>query len=260
MERSVIETLAGIRFALLAALLLGAPIVWGQQGAQAGSPQNRGRDAMPGMDMGGDADQGREAGKTANDAMADHDMKMSPHMLMTDLRPHSAADDQSAAQIVATLRESIEKYKDYKVALADGFRIFMPRLPQPIYHFTNYGYGYEAEFHFDPAKPTSLLYKKNGDGYELVGAMYTAPKSSTDDELNTRVPLSVARWHEHVNLCLPARGTPIEGVDWQKFGAEGSIATQDTCEQAGGRWLPLIFNWMVHVYPFETDPNKVWAH
>lgn len=219
---------------------------------------------MPGMDMGGDPDQARAAGKSANDAMADHDMRMSPHMFMTDLRPHNAGDDQRAAQIVNTLRESIDKYQDYKVALADGFRIFMPNLmpnlPQPIYHFTNYGYGYEAEFHFDAAKPTSLLYKKSADGYELVGAMYTAPKSFTEDQLNARVPLSVARWHEHVNLCLPQKGTPILDIDWRKFGAEGSIATQPECEQAGGRWFPLIFNWMVHVYPFESDAGKVWAH
>ena len=90
--------------------------------------------------------------------------------------------------------------------------------------------------------------------------MYTAPKSFSNDQLNERVPLSVARWHEHVNICLPPKGTPLRDVDWQKFGAEGSIATQAACEEAGGRFLPLIFNWMVHVYPFETDPNKVWAH
>ena len=195
-------------------VILAVPAARAQQGSQT-MPDRPGRDAMPGMDMGGDADQARAAGKTANDSMADHDMKMSPHMFMTDLRPHNAADEKRAAQIVEELRTSIVKYKDYNVALADGFRIFMPNLPQPIYHFTNYGYGYEAEFHFDPQKPTSLLYKKVGDGYELVGAMYTAPKSSTDDQLNERVPLSVARWHEHVNICLPQRGTPLLNVDWQ---------------------------------------------
>jgi hypothetical protein len=41
---------------------------------------------------------------------------------------------------------------------------------------------------------------------------------------------------------------------------KGSIATADACDAAGGRWLPLVFNWMVHVYPFETDAAKIWAH
>ena len=33
-----------------------------------------------------------------------------------------------------------------------------------------------AKVRFDPAEPTALLYKKTGDGYELEGAMYTAPQ------------------------------------------------------------------------------------
>ena len=32
-----------------------------------------------------------------------------------------------------------------------------------------------AKLRFDPAEPTALLYKKTADGYELEGAMYTAP-------------------------------------------------------------------------------------
>ncbi len=216
--------------------------------------------AMPGMDMGEDQRTTLEAGRSANEAMADHDMRMSAHMVMTDLRTRSAADSQRAAQIVETLKKSIAKYQDYKAALGDGFRIFMPNLPQPLYHFTNYGNGYQAEYRFNPEQPTSLLYKKSGDGYALIGAMYTAPRNSTEAQLDERVPLSVARWHEHVNLCMAPKGTPANEVDWKKFGFIGSIATQDACQQADGRWFPVIFNWMVHVYPFETDPGKVWAH
>jgi len=227
------------------------------------SASGKAQNDMPGMDMSGanqDDNAMREAGKSANDVMSDHDMHMGTHMFMTDLRPHSAADDERAAQIVEALRKSIAKYSDYKVALADGFRIFMPELPQPLYHFTNYGYGYMAEFKFDPALPTSLLYKKTAEGYTLIGAMYTAPKNYTLDQLDARVPLSVARWHKHVNLCLPQKGIPIRDVNWQQFGFTGSIASEDACSQAGGRWIPEIFNWMVHVYPYETESSKVWAH
>ncbi|MGH9701106.1 MAG: hypothetical protein ACRD52_16830, partial [Candidatus Acidiferrales bacterium] len=70
----------------------------------------------------------------------------------------------------------------------------------------------------------------------------------------------VARWHQHTNLCLPPRGARFQDVDWKEFGLRGSIATEDACEQAGGRWHAVIFNWMVHVYPFETDPKMIWAH
>jgi hypothetical protein len=158
------------------------------------------------------------------------------------------------------LRPAIEKYKDYRVALADGFKIFGPNVPQPQYHFTNYAYALEASFKFDPAHPTSLLYKKTSDGYELVGAMYTDRKFATEDDLNARVPLSIARWHKHTNLCLPPRGTSLQQANFKEFGLKGSIATQEACEQAGGRWFPQIFGWMVHVYPYETDPAKIWAH
>jgi hypothetical protein len=218
-------------------------------------------DSMAGMDMSQhDSDKNPDASKAANDAMSDHDMDMSAHMYMTALRPANPADEKRAEEILAQLRPAIEKYKDYRVALADGFKIFGPNVPQPQYHFTNYAYAFEASIEFNPAHPTSLLYKKTSDGYELVGAMYTARKLATEDDLNARVPLSVARWHKHTNLCLPPKGASLQQVDLKEFGFRGSIATEDACEQAGGRWYPQIFSWMVHVYPYETDPSKVWAH
>ena len=90
--------------------------------------------------------------------------------------------------------------------------------------------------------------------------MYTARKLASEDDLNARVPLSVARWHKHTNLCLPPKGTPLLQANFKEFGLHGSISTQEACEQAGGRWYPQIFGWMVHVYPYESDPSKIWAH
>ncbi len=28
---------------------------------------------------------------------------------------------------------------------------------------------------------------------------------------------------------------------------------------AGGTFHPVIFNWMVHVYPFETEQANIWS-
>jgi hypothetical protein len=121
--------------------------------------------------------------------------------------------------------------------------------------------GLKAAFTFDPNEPTSLLYQRtDDDGYTLIGAMYTDRKAATDDQLNERVPLSVARWHRHINLCFPPRGTDIKSADWTKFGFNGSIATKEACDAAGGRFYPQVFGWMVHVYPWETNPQLVWAH
>src|SRR2546428_7175662 len=83
----------------------------------------------------------------------------------------------------------------------------MPRRKQPVYRFTNWRWAIEAMFRFVPARPTSLLYREDANGhFELVGAMYTAPARTSDDDLDRRIPLSVARWHEHVNWCLPPHG------------------------------------------------------
>jgi len=44
-----------------------------------------------------------------------------------------------------------------------------------------------------------------------------------------------------------------------KFGLQGSIVTAAACQAAGGSFLPHLFGWMVHVYPYEADPAKIWA-
>ena len=71
-------------------------------------------------------------------------MDMGPHMKMTTLRDLKPGDQEKADQVVAAARKAAEKYTDYKVALADGYKIFLPNLPQKQYHFTNYRYAFEA--------------------------------------------------------------------------------------------------------------------
>jgi hypothetical protein len=224
-------------------------------GSQAPPAQAKEQSSMPGMDM-DDA--------KANEAHAVHDMTPgsmdahSLHMHMTAMRPQTPEDTARANEIVKQLRSGIEKYKDYHVALDEGYKIFLPKLPQKEYHFTNYRNGFLEAFTFDPARPTSLLYKKTSDGYELVGAMYTMPKRATEEQLNARVPLSVAMWHLHTNLCMPPRAQ-LRNADMTKFGLRGAIATEEACDAAGGRFHPVIFGWMVHVYPYEDSLDKVFA-
>jgi hypothetical protein len=63
-----------------------------------------------------------------------------------------------------------------------------------------------------------------------------------------------------VNFCKAPAGHVAEyfGKD-AKFGLMGSINTKQACDAAGGEFLPHVFGWMVHVYPFETDPKEVWS-
>lgn len=198
-----------------------------------------------------------EAGAT--EAMTHTHAHMGPHMKWTLRRPLAMGDETKAAQIAKTLREALVKYQDYRVAVKNGFEPFHPEVKQPHYHFTSKWRGFKAAFRFNPAEPTSLLYKKTATGYELEGAMYTAPKRMDEDDLNTRVPLSVGQWHAHVNLCFPPKGRTAS-TDWTRFGFKGTIATEEDCNAAGGKFFSQVFGWMLHVYPFEQHPDRIWTH
>jgi hypothetical protein len=255
---------------LLAGILSFAACVCAQQGQPGGTTAPPAQPSMPGMDMPGHdmskmkpapaaADNDSDTSAHAMNSMEGH-MEMGPHMKMTALRPAKPGDSDRAQQIAATARKAAEKYTDYHTALAEGFKIFHPEIPQKMYHFTNYSYAAEAFFSFNPEHPTSLLYEKHGEDYKLIGVMYTAPKRYTEDDLDQRIPLSIAQWHEHVNFCA----TPPERkqeylAPHPQFGLKGSITTQAACDVAGGTFHPVIFNWMVHVYPFEKDQADIWS-
>jgi hypothetical protein len=122
-----------------------------------------------------------------------------------------------------------------------------------------------------------LLYeKKTFGGYQLVGAMYSAPAPYTPEQLDQIIPLGLTRRHEHTNICLRPGITEADVTEGRItphlnaaavgagrhsdprfgyfadpcFGFMGSIADASSCEAIGGNFHPLIFGWMVHVSPF----------
>jgi hypothetical protein len=194
-------------------------------------------------------------------SMAARNLSESEHMKMTELRPVQPGDQQRADEVLAGAKKVMERYRDFRVAIADGYQIFLPKLAQKMYHFTNYRYGWEAAFTFDPERPTSLLYEKKGENdFKLIGIMYTAAKQASVDQLDERVPLSIAQWHAHVNLCQAPKGHEKDYLGAHpKFGLLGSITTRSECEAAGGRFLPQVFGWMVHVYPDEKTTAQIWS-
>lgn len=259
------------RILLMTAALLSSA-AWGQaQNPPSSTAQPSGQQSMPGMDMSGgihhdmkDMPMDNENADSESSAHVMHSMEghmdMGPHMKMTALRPTKPGDAARAQKVAEEAREAAEKYKDYHVALAEGFQIFLPNVPQKMYHFSNYRYAFEARQQFNPAHPTSLLYEKHGDDYKLIGVMYTAPKRFTEEQLDERIPLSIAQWHEHVNFCLPPGDKKSDLLSPRpQFGLRGSISTQEACDAAGGTFHPVVFNWMVHVYPFEKDQASIWS-
>ncbi len=244
---------------------------------------------MDGMDMGSSA-----SGTGAMGQMGAH-MKIGDHMTMTESRPMTPADVQRGEQIIATMRAKLAKYQDYNVAIADGYVPYMESVPQDVYHFSNRA-ATAAEYmgDFDPAHPGSLLYeKKTFGGYKLVGAMYDAPPADTPAQLDALIPLGLAHWHAHTNICLPHDVTEADVINGNvgnhmrpdissavdtprfgrsagdgdrirfgylsdpRFGFAGTISNQADCEATGGNFHKQIFGWMVHVYPFASNDLKV---
>ena len=253
--------------------------------------------SMDGVDMSGSS-AGANAGASQTSAVAamDGSLMMGAHMTMTQLRPETAADQARAQEIIETMRRELSKYKDYKVAEADGYKPFQPTLPQDVYHFANRDLTVgEYLGNFDLAHPGSLLYEKEPlGGWKLVGAMYDGPPNSTPEQLDKLIPLGVGRWHAHTSICLPpgitkqdvqngnvgARMRPniSSAIDRPagrglsdgdaarmrfgymsdpRFGLGGTISTAAECAAVGGNFHPQIFGWMIHVYPFASENPKI---
>ena len=69
---------------------------------------------------------------------------MPGHMYMTTLKPLQPGDQQKADAVVAAAKTAMAPYEDYHKALADGYQIFLPNVPQTQYHFTKHEYGRDA--------------------------------------------------------------------------------------------------------------------
>src|SRR5207237_4700663 len=129
-------------------------------------------------------------------------MKRGPHMKMTGFRAATQADYNRVMAIMEVDRLCLAKYKDYHVAIRDGYQIFTPDVPQDIYHFASVQNFFAAQTRFDPRHPTALLYKPAGNGYQLVGVMFSAPANYTEEQLNQLLPLVIAPLHLQPAICL----------------------------------------------------------
>lgn len=180
---------------------------------------------------------------------------MTNHMCITPSRPEQPGDAERAKTVVDQVRAAIEKYRDYKKAIADGYVQANPGVDQPQFHFNNDANAKLADTAFDPTRPTSLLYYRTPkQRFKLEGVMFTASPDAREDELNRRIPLSIARWHKHTNFCAaPANKVKEYFGDHPKFGMFGSIHAREACDAEGGTFLPVVFTWMIHVFPYEDD-------
>jgi hypothetical protein len=106
------------------------PLIMATPAQEAQDPQDH--SAMPGMTPGMNMSDAQ-----SNESAAVHDMEHmrhgdSAHMHMTAPRPQTPTDQQRAQEIVEQLKAGIEKYRDYHVALNEGFKIFHPECNDPL--------------------------------------------------------------------------------------------------------------------------------
>ena len=121
----------------------------------------------------GESAQGESSGQSADmdqhdheegtvDMMVPHQQHLGPHMKWTVLRMANADDTQRADQIVQTLRQALAKYKDYWVAMDDGYVPLHPERKPKHYHFANKQRRFLAKVRFEPAEPPRSCTKKSG--------------------------------------------------------------------------------------------------
>ena len=182
-------------------------------------------------------------------------MKMG-HMQMSLKREPAPGDDAQAAEILKVAAEVLSEYRDVNTALRDGYKPFFPtgKIGEEI-HYTNYRYRRSEQQHIDYAHPGSILYKRTAEGLKVVGVMYTAPADATPEQLNAIAPLSIATWHRHVDFCGGPRKLPTaeQFGPTARFGPQCSIHSEEACIAEQGLWIPVVLNWMTHVYPNEQQ-------
>jgi len=206
----------------------------------------------------------------AQAAAAQHDMAMmeatdvaGKHLTVTPHWPTQPGDSARADSIVHVAEAALAHYANVEVAEQDGFRMFAPQVKrQKVYHYTRRMNALKSRWTFDVTAPTSLLYEPQPDGsLKLIGAMYTAAPTFTLEQLDARIPLSIAQWHQHTSICLPPGADVDTGLTTRdpRFGPRGSISTEAACRAAGGTFKERMAGWMVHVNMFEA-PDQVWEH
>lgn len=144
-------------------------------------------------------------------------------------------------------RRGTEKYKDVRMAEADGYRAYGPDVPGMGIHYVQE----RGRDGFSLERPDILLYEKDASvpgGLSLVGVSYLlkAAEGSDGQPVNAPFPKALAKWHRHENICvLPDRSTP-PGLTEEQCAAKGGHFTAET-------------QWMVHAWIWKDSPLGVFS-
>ena len=155
---------------------------------------------------------------------------------------------RTAEQLEAA-RRATAKYREVRVAEADGYHAVGPDVPGMGIHYVRLHSS--ASRRFDVEQPDILLYEKSSSApgsYELVGVSYlfVADADTDGQPKNPPFPKSLASWHRHTDLCLfPDNSVKTDLSDEQ-------------CQADGGRFTALT-QWMVHAWIWKDSPAGVFS-
>lgn len=184
------------------------------------------------------------------------------HMAMTPMHGPQTGDRERAAAVVAVAKSVLQRFPTVESAVAAGYNKFLPLSTLPVEHYVNgKRLSDEQAGRIDPAQPSSLLFERTAHGLKPIAVMYLAPPEATEAQLDAVVPLSVTRWHRHVDLCFaPGDDLQQKLSDDPRFGFAGTVVGETACHAAGGTWMPAYLGWMVHVWPNERNPWGTVSH
>jgi len=110
--------------------------------------------------------------------------------------PPTPAQARAAAQLAARTAAQTARYRDYRTAVADGYRP-TGRLAGLSVHFEHRGHQRDGRL-LDPSAPEMLVYAVEGGRALLLGVVYQMPNASSP---GPAVGGSQTRWHAH-NVCV----------------------------------------------------------
>ena len=127
------------------------------------------------------------------------------------------------------------------MALADGYKIFMPNLPQAVYHFTNYWNGFLEGFTFDPgAAPRRCSTKNQGRLRTGRRDVYRAR-----DRHARSTQRSACLWASPAGTCTPILCVPPAGPGrtcrLDEVRPDGIDCDAGSVPEAGGKFYPANF-------------------
>ena len=147
-------------------------------------------------------------------------------------------EDPAVAAFVAAARDATEPYQSRDAAIAAGYRLMGPDMPNMGQHWIHPGRAVQRAF--DPAQPAVLTYLTRASEPVLTGVAYTMPVRP--GEVAPPPPMEGAAWHFH-----------SADLNEEAFGPADPAAMHSEAPAEGYRLA------MLHAWVWLDNPDGLFA-